>query len=216
MGKIITVGLNQKGGVGKSTIATNIAVDLARNRPDLNIRVFDTDVELTASMDFFEERMIIPSIKCSVIEHPEELEEVISFVNASDKNIAIIDNAGMSTEVTESSVAITDLLFIPFRMSSKDLKALGLFIESINKANGRGSTIESFLVPNYIYANAHVSKVKNKLKPLIESGFKFGSGIKTRNSYTDSAEVGKSALEYGDIKAGKEIFYLVEEISKRV
>ena len=36
MGIIVTVGLNQKGGVGKSTVATNVAVDLKNSNKKLN------------------------------------------------------------------------------------------------------------------------------------------------------------------------------------
>ena len=213
---IITVAQNNKGGVGKSTIITNIAVDLARNDKSLNIRVFDTDYENTASYDFFKERKIEPKIECSLITETSDLEKAINFSNASSKNIAFIDNAGINSDTTASSVAIADLLFIPFRMSSKDLKALGTFIEHINNANESGSNIESFLVPNFLYANAHADKIKKQLEPLIKSGFKYGSALKNRNSYIDSADSGLSALEYGDLKAGKEIFALVEQILKRV
>lgn len=216
MGKIIVSGNTQKGGVGKSTVLTNIVVDLLRSNENLNIKVFDTDVENTASKDFFELRNIHvkENVQCEILDTVDRLNYVVEFANAHKDNIAFIDVAGLDSDITASAVAISDILFIPFRMSGKDLKALGSFIEKINIAKSNGATMESYLVPNFLYANSSASKIRKELDPLIESGFNYGTALKNRNSYIDSADYGKSVTEYGDIKAGTEIRPLVEIILK--
>ena len=214
MGKIIVSGNTQKGGVGKSTILTNVVVDLLRSC-DAIIKVFDTDVENTASYDFFEIRDDL-AIECEVVNTLKGIENAVKFANASEFNISFIDVAGLDSDITASAVAIADILFIPFRMSGKDLKALGSFIEKINIANEGGASIESYLVPNFLYANSSADKIKKQLKPLIDSGFKYGTALKNRNSYIDSADFGQSVTEYGDIKAGAEIRPLVEIIIERL
>ncbi len=216
MGLIITVGITTKGGVGKSTILTNTAVDLARANKDLNIKVFDTDVENSASFDFFALRRKDPVVLCEIIDSTDGIKRAIDFSNRSDKHIAFIDVAGLDSNVTASAVAVSDLLYIPFRMSGKDLKALGTFIEHIGKAKSNGASMECYLVPNYLYANSSAHKVKENLAPLVEDGFKYATALKNRNSYIDSADYGMSVTEYNDFKAGAEIRPLVEIILEKV
>jgi len=203
---------------GKTTVLTNLVVDLIRSDLPMKVKVFDTDLENTASMDFFDARNENKNgfVYCEPIKSVKDLSEVIAFTEKDDKNVAFIDVAGLDSDITASAVAIADLLFIPFRMSSKDLKALGAFVDSINEAKENGATMESYLVPNFLYANSKPSKIKNQLSPLIESGFNYGTALKNRNSYIDSADFGKSVTEYGDIKAGAEIRPLVEVILERL
>lgn len=217
MGIIVTVGNTKKGGTGKSTVATNVAVDLHRSG-DVFVKVFDTDLENMASYDFFEERHEegYPQIERSIIESLADIEDAIKFAMKSDKHVAIIDVAGIDSDITASAVAISDLLFIPFRMSSKDLKALGAFVGHIEDAKSNGATMESYLIPNFLYANSSADKVKLQLAPLLEAGFKYGTALKNRNSYINSAETGQSVTEFGDIKAGAEIRPLIEIILGRL
>ena len=218
MGLIITVGITKKGGTGKTTVLTNLVVDLFRSNTAMKLKVFDTDLENTASLDFFSDRDKHGNgfISCETIEGVNDLSKIVEFANRDSKNVAFIDVAGLDSDITASAVAIADLLFIPFRMSSKDLKALGSFIESINEAKENGATMDSYLVPNFLYANSSAGKIKKQLTPLIESGFNYGTALKNRNSYIDSADFGQSVTEYGDIKAGSEIRPLVEIILKRL
>jgi len=218
MGIIVTVGATTKGGTGKSTVCTNVAVDLDR-QGYANVKVFDTDVENTASGDFFRNRLFESSkhIDCSTVYDAEDLEKAIEFANSGKDHVAIIDVAGLESNVTAAAVAISDILFIPFRMSSKDLTAMGSFLEKIKEAKSNGATMKTYLIPNYLYANSNPENVKRDIAPLLDiEGIEYGTALKNRNSYIDSADSGQSVTEIGDAKAGAEIYPLVKIINERL
>lgn len=203
---IIVVGNTKKGGVGKSTIATNLAVDL--DRAGKSVEILDLDPENTASFDFIVARKY-SKIHCEVIETPQQLMD-----RDYDTNFTIIDIGGVESDLTTVAIALADKLVIPFRMSSKDLKALGSFIAWLeNLYDGEAEVPDMYLVPNFAGSSSGTKqRIKNDLESLINNGYKFGTILTNRNSYMNSADTGQSVTEYGDTTAAGEIFILKENM----
>jgi len=199
----IVCGNTKKGGVGKSTVATNLAVDLAR--AGKFVKILDVDPENTASMDFILQRKQ-GDINCIVI---HEVQEIIAQLQDYKEDYIIVDIGGVESDLTAVAIATADLLFIPFRISSKDLKALGSFLSwTENLFNGEAFTPGIYLIPNFVHPLSSKANIKRQLEPLINQGYKLGSIITNRQSYIDSADNGQSVTEYGDAKAAAEIYEL--------
>jgi len=200
---VVTVGLTKKGGVGKSTVVTNLAVDLARSGKF--VKILDADPENTASMDFINDRKR-GDINCTVL---NEVQDLLTGLEDYKEDIVIIDIGGMESDLTAAAIAVADILFIPFRLSSKDLKALGRFLEwTENLFNDEAFAPGIYIVPNFVHPLSSKSSIERELAPLTSQGYKIGTIMTNRTSYIDSADEGLSVTEFGDAKAAAEIYNL--------
>ena len=113
---IITVG-NTKGGVGKTTIAVNMAVEAARDSK--NVLLIDTDPQ-GSSIAFRAEREK-DDIKSVALVSDKLHKDVQGFVDSFD--FIIIDAGGRDNAVFRSAVAACDLFLLPVLPSQFDVWA---------------------------------------------------------------------------------------------
>ncbi|HYA13479.1 MAG TPA: AAA family ATPase, partial [Syntrophales bacterium] len=115
--KIITIG-NQKGGVGKSTIACNLAVQAVTG--DRRTLLIDADLE-ASSMDFRAiraEKENLPQFSAVAIIKDTIHHDVRSF---NDFDVALIDVGGFDGKVFRSAIMAADLFLIPVLPSLYDV-----------------------------------------------------------------------------------------------
>lgn len=130
---IILLG-NQKGGVGKSTVACNLAALLADESKD--VLILDADRQLTSSMWIAERRFShegYPKVK-SVQKYGEIDEAILDL--AARYQYVIIDAPGHDSIELRSAMTVCDILIMPFRPSNPDLATLPS-INSIIRASKR-------------------------------------------------------------------------------
>lgn len=112
--KVITVA-NQKGGVGKTTVATNLAVMYALNGK--KTMLVDTDTQ-GSSMTFRASRPEnMAEINAVQITKPTVHRDIASF----NADYVIIDAGGRDTAVYRSAIFASDLLVIPVGASPYDV-----------------------------------------------------------------------------------------------
>ena len=131
MAKIVAC-LNQKGGVGKSTLARGLAVEFLKNGWDVHVADMDTTQQST--LDWAERRDAIgvdPSIDTATYRNPQSALRSISRCD-----LLVIDGTPYATENTLEIAAESDLVVIPTGITHDDLSpSLRLAQELTMKAN---------------------------------------------------------------------------------
>lgn len=145
--------LNQKGGVGKTTLSVNIASELARRKS--RVLLIDADTQGTA-LDWASAR------------NGDALVTVVGFPRASlHKEIAkighgydhvIIDGPPRITELARSVVMAVDLVLIPLQPSPCDIWAVANVIELIEDAKVFKGNLKTAFVVNRIVANTAIRR----------------------------------------------------------
>ena len=194
---IITVG-NTKGGVGKTTIAINLAVEAVI--AGKTVLILDTDPQGSA-ISFRTERVasdikVVSQINNTIHEDIDALSAAFDFV--------IIDAGGRDNEIFRSAVAACKLFLLPVLPSQVDIWAVDDAVKAFreirpfNKMTGR-------IVLNQIQPNTNVSsEAKEALEtysqflPVLEqklhhrvaykASFSFGQGVSEYEPHGKAAE----------------------------
>ena len=123
-GSIIVFG-GRKGGVGKSTQATNFAVMLAHDEAD--VVIVDTDPQKT-SINWIDRRneLIDSGEKLPVIHGVSKEGNVRETLKdlAQRYDVVIVDASGSDNKALRTALTIADILICPVRPSQADLETL--------------------------------------------------------------------------------------------
>ena len=111
--------ISQKGGTGKSTIATHLAVCAERDHK--NVAIFDIDPQASAYKWSQRRRADTPTV---VKATPAQLPTLLVQAKAQRADLVIIDTAGRSDVATRHAIQAADLVLIPCRPSAADLDAI--------------------------------------------------------------------------------------------
>ncbi len=195
-----------KGGVGKSTIAWNLATEL--NRKYL-VEVVDLDFQktLTYTNEFRDKPLIVKHF-----ETLKELEKYIFLDN--DKRISIIDVGGFDSDMNRMAMIMSDLVITPVSDSGTELLGLMRFekiLDEISKVVGE--EIKTTVLINDI--NPSKTKIED-LTDYIKNNKHFDlfdTVLRTRADYSKALDLGLSVREYKeDGKASKEFKEFVKEV----
>ena len=194
--KIITVA-HQKGGVGKTTLALNLAACFAQG---LKVGVLDTDVQGSLS-----------SIK-------DELEG-ITFVPFDGKldqlarqpfDILVVDTPPYLTNQLPDLFAVSDFVLVPSKVGFFDVMAIKATIELLAQAEQKRPQLKYGVVLNMVKPRTALNKSVQEI--LSSYGVVLlATIIADRVSYTRSA-LTSSVFGSDDEKAKEEITSLADEI----
>jgi chromosome partitioning protein len=199
---IVTVG-NTKGGVGKTTVAVNLAVEAVKDGN--NVLLIDTDPQ-GSSIAFRAEREK-DDIKAIALINDKLHKDVKGFVEVF--NFIIIDAGGRDNAVFRSAVAACNLFLLPVLPSQFDVwaaeDAVNVFkeIEPFNKMQGR--MILNMVRPNTIVsmeAQDALSEYQDVL-PLMDERLHnrvaFKASISDGKGVTEYEPSGKAANEINEL-----------------
>lgn len=117
---IITIG-SIKGGVGKSTIATNLATALASR--DFDVVLYDADFQKTSSNWFNDRQQHKSPPKLQFVCEFDNLRDNLNDLNKSN-NFVIVDCQGRDGIELRTALVYSDILITPFRPSQADIDTL--------------------------------------------------------------------------------------------
>jgi len=209
---IISV-LNTKGGVGKSTVAINLAVAWAAEGYDSLL--IDTDEDGT-SLAWYGRREDT-SKKLTVVALPDSQALKKSIKPLLEKHdVIIIDGAPHLREMLIASAWISNLVIIPVKPSPNDIWKLEPMLErlkevtEIRKEGNRPGPVICFLVNE----NNDRTRLSKEVTEAL-SGYDLKvleTRLGARVDYRDSFNQGLAALEFSNVKAISEIYSLFSEV----
>lgn len=200
--------LNQKGGVGKTTLAVNIA--RAYSIQGLNTILVDSDVQGSAQRWHEHSGGELIDMTCLFM---TTLNKDIQRYRKSHDRI-IIDGIPRISPLTVCAIMCADIILIPVQPSPYDVWSTQ---DMVNNVKDRvkiteGKTKAAFVVSRKIVGSKLGREVEDQLKELDLPVFK--NGTCQRVAYATSVEKGLTVLdgEYYGSEACKEIQSVVQEI----
>jgi len=195
MGKIITVA-HQKGGVGKSTLAMNLAVCF---QDQLSVALVDTDLQ--GSIVDLQEHL--PGL--TVMQ-----EDNFESIKAAKQELIIIDTPPYLSNRLPELFLISDYVLIPTKAGFFDVMAIRSTLALVKQAQVKQPQLKAGIVLNMIKPRSGVTQeVLNLLQSFDTPVLR--TMVHDRVSFTRSPITG-GVLAGVDIKAKEEITGLAEEI----
>lgn len=209
---IVIIGSN-KGGTGKTTTATNIALALAYNNYD--VCLVDADFQRSASRwhQDRQEAKLMPSITLI-----EKYDNISTTLEELDKkfNYIIVDVAGRNSREMITGLSVADVLISPHQASQLDLDTIVELQEQIIRVKDINPKLSSYILHTMASTNPTVRT--NERKEFFDylSDFPQLKLLNTccyyRKIYRDVMPLGKAVIEYNNLQAKNEILELIKEV----
>jgi len=215
-GKVILIG-GEKGGVGKSTITTNIAVEASYRKAD--VMIIDTDPQKT-SLNWIDRRNELiennnanyPRISC--VYKDGNIKDIIEDF-ASKYDLVLIDASGRDSKSLRTGLVVADIFLCPIKASQSDLETLPHICNLVEIAKDFNESLVSKVViscaPNNFLIH-EVEDAQNLISEFVEYLQLLQTIIGDRKTYRDALLQGMGVVELGNKKAITEIQNLVNEI----
>lgn len=203
---------NLKGGVGKTTIATNLAVAFTHHGK--SVCIIDTDKEQTSSIRWSEQRdndkPYISVVTVGVEKLLREAEQL-----AKKYDVIILDGSPNASELAITTIMTSDVVLVPVSKSAYDFWAMDNFLQKFKQAKAFRPEIKAFIILNKFNDKQNVAK---EVKEAIERDFAdiplMQTVLHDRVAYTETITEGIGVYEYKDKKAKLEIENLYIEVEK--
>lgn len=203
--------VNLKGGSGKTTVATNLTVALARKHKTLLI---DTDPQRSASQWFDVREGEKDNFSVISIQEDKSLKKQIPVFQSQYEHI-VIDGAPQSDRISAICIYAADLIIIPVMPSPYDLWATASITERVSAAREIQPNKKCFFLLDRVNEQASISK--ETAEALASLGYPvFNTRLHNRIAYADSASSGLSVLESSNPKAKAEVEALFKEIKNMI
>jgi len=211
---ILTVG-NTKGGVGKTTLAINIAI--ARSLLGSDVLLIDGDEQKTA-LTFTELRnsQLGNTGYTAVSLHGGAIRTQVRQLAPKYADI-IIDVGGRDTGGLRAALTVTNTLVIPIQPRSFDIWAIDQMVDLVREAREINPGIWAVLVLNIADAQGHDNQDTAEALQDIEGIEFLDVSIGRRKTFPNAASAGKAVLEQypKDQKAVEELTALLNTIYNR-
>jgi chromosome partitioning protein len=206
--KIIAL-LNEKGGTGKSTVATNLASAL--HRRGRRVVLIDADPQGTtrdwrsASPDGID----LPPVVA--LDRPEMLQSLASI----QADLAIIDTPAKAEKMTAAVVRIAQTALVVIQPSGADIWASAAAVKLIQQKLAVGGKIDAGFLVNRV---SGVSKLSKEV--LTGDWNEYGVTILERYignrvAFAQALTDGLSIYDLGDAHAKQEMDQLIEELERK-
>lgn len=201
MAKIICVA-NRKGGVGKTTLATNLAVALNNKGKSILI---DAD-EQQSAFKWANQRNDVEciTVHSDLLEQLEQLDKKYEYI--------LIDVAGRDSTIFREALLVSDTLIVPTQPSLLDLEVLTYMQEKVKTARKTNENLNAYVLINR--AAVRTTELKDAIEFI--ANFDQFTLLKTvlfeRKQFRDAIVESKSVTEMKASKAKDELNQLIIEL----
>ena len=207
MQKVITIA-HQKGGVGKSTIALNLAVEFSKKYPT---KIIDLDYQKSLSIfNAHRKENNLPALEIIEFDTKKDLMNLLD----NPDSLIIIDSGGFDSDLNRLALIGADMIITPVSNNLIELYGLEAF-KRILKDIKQIRDVKAHILLNKI--NPRAVKVINELRDFLSKNKEYfellNTTIRYRNDYAKSFEEGKSVVELdNNSKSSMEIMELINDI----
>jgi len=201
----------RKGGPGKTTIATNVAVYI-KCFMKKDVIIVDADHQCSAtrwSQDRIENDLqLIPTLQAS-----DNIGKTLIELN-SKYDYVIVDTAGRDSREQRTAMLVADVLILPTRPSQFDLDTLPNTIEIFTEAKDFNPKLKGFVVLSMCPTHPLVRERQEAAEYIQEYPelVLIDSYTCDRKIYRDAASMGQGVFETVNKKAQNEISGIVKEV----
>ncbi|MFY9261078.1 MAG: ParA family protein [Gallionella sp.] len=214
MGSIIGI-VQVKGGVGRSTLATSLAVALAQSG---RTALIDADVPQGTSASWGALRKRDGRLGALTVVSVADFRALVSKVRelVAVNDYVVIDGPPRLAEVTRAIMAMSQLCLIPLGASVAEIWATADLVKIIHEARERRLDINAHIVWNRFRQQ---TRAAHELGDAAEKQLglsAFQSKLGYRVAYSEALARGLSVAEWSDRQAKKEFAALVSEIKQQL
>ena len=216
--KIIAVS-NQKGGAGKSTITTNLAVELAHR--GYEVLVIDSDAEQQSTMVWSARReQVNETGNCRFQVTHLPAKNLRNVHRLRDKyEYILIDGGARITDEAHAAVAVADFLIVPVKTSELDIESTVQFLKIVSLGMKRNDALKVSILINGINEKSVLGQTVLEQLEQWED-FKL---LKTRfghyQAFQDAVSSGMGVVELGTrtaVKPSNQVRALCTEIMEMI
>jgi len=207
MQKVLTIA-HQKGGVGKSTIALNLAVELSKKYP---LQVIDLDYQ--KSLTIFNETRKELGLEPLSIKSASSQKELMEIIDKSD-GLVLIDSGGFDSDLNRIAILGADMVITPLSNNLIEIYGLEAFkkiLEQIREVQ----PVKAHILLNNIHPNTQkgILEIDEYVYNNSEFFHLLPTVLRRRSDFAKSFEEGKSVVEMDPgSKAAKELNALLNNI----
>jgi len=199
--------VNQKGGVGKTTSAINIAASL--NRKNYKVGFIDADPQGSAT----QWHAVEGNNAFEIMHHPEPLDREGIQALSQEYDYLVIDAPPAIGSITKSILAVTDLSIIPLSPSSLDFWSCKGTLEMVDEAREENPELDVKILINRRIPGTRIGRQARD--SLAEFNLDIlDSELCQRVAFIDAMSSGVSVMQYAPgSKAAHEVEDLCDEIT---
>ena len=206
---IILIG-SKKGGVGKSTLATNIAAYLAKNGKDTIL--IDADIQRSSS-NWFHDRLETNLSAMACVQKYDNLKLTLQDLSKRYEYV-VVDCQGRDSVELRTGLLAADIFIIPCRPSQPDIDTVPLMSDMVKQAREMNESLRAYCVLTMCPTNPQITEIADSQKFIRNfAEIKLlDSLICDRKVYRDAIASGHGVVEMDNEKATFEIESLMREV----
>jgi chromosome partitioning protein len=202
--------VNQKGGVGKTTTAINLAIGLKKK--NYNLVFIDADPQGSA----IQWHAIEGNKSFEILHHPSPIHAADIRQLSMNYDYVIIDAPPAIGDISKAVLAVTDLAIIPLSPSALDVWSCWGTLKMIDEIRPLNSDIEVKLLINRKIPGTKIGRDSREAMKQFQMDV-FNTELCQRVAFIDAMTSGVSVMQYAPhSKAAGEIERLCEEIIPQV
>jgi chromosome partitioning protein len=204
---IVTIG-NTKGGVGKTTIALQVAIARAMDGRDVLLIDGDRQGSAQTSIAIRSEGGHLPGIACASYPDGATLRSQVQ-LQAKKFDDVIIDAGGRDSTALRAALVLSDVLLVPFQPRSFDvwaLPAIGTLVEEARSVRDNLRALAVLSIADTGASSTDNDEAAAAVRDVPQFEY-IASPIRRRKAFANASGAGMSVLELkpADKKANEEL-----------